>query len=60
VRLSRLAALVLTGDDGQAMCPTASRGTTLTYEVCGERSVAIRLTGRPNGFSRVALRVAIP
>ena len=60
LRLNRPAALTLTGDDGQVMRPTGERGTTLTYVVCGERSVAIRVTGRPSGSRLVRLRVTTP
>ena len=56
VRLTRSAALVLIGDDGQAMRPTGRRGMTLTYRVCGERSVAIRVTA-PDIGRRVDLEV---
>jgi hypothetical protein len=59
VRLTRPAALALTGDDGQAMRPTGRRGMTLTYRLCGERSVAIRVTA-PDIGRRVDLEVVTP
>ena len=59
VRLTRPAALALTGDDGQRMRPTGRRGMTLTYRVCGERSVAIRVTA-PDISRRVDLEVVTP
>jgi hypothetical protein len=60
VRLTRPAALALTGDDGQAMRPTGRRGMTLTYRVCGERSVGIRVTAPDKARLRVDLEVATP
>ena len=59
VRLTRPAELALTGDDGQAMRPTGRRGLRLTYQVCGQRSVSIRITATERG-GRVDLGVAIP
>jgi hypothetical protein len=60
VRLNRPAELALTGDDGRAMRPTGRRGMTLTYQVCGERSVAIRVTATARIGRRFDLGVAIP
>ena len=49
VRLNRPGVLALSGDDGQTMRPTGGRGLTLTYQVCGQRSVSIRITATGNG-----------
>jgi hypothetical protein len=59
VQLAGPAQLELTGDDGQAMRPTRRWGTTLTYQVCGQRSVTIRAT--PDKVTqRVNLEVVTP
>jgi hypothetical protein len=60
VRLAAPARLALVGDDGQAMRPTGRRGMTVTYQVCGERSVAIRVTAPRNRAGQVQLRVTTP
>jgi hypothetical protein len=59
VRVAGPARLALIGADGQAMRPTSRRAMTLTYQVCGERSVAIRVTA-PDKSPRVDLRVMTP
>jgi hypothetical protein len=54
VRLSSPARVRLTGN-GQPLAPTTHRGGLLAYQVCGERSVTLRVIGR-----RVDLRVTTP
>lgn len=60
VRLAGPARLALIGDDGQAMRPTGRQGRTLTYQVCSERSVAIRVTRAHSRARQVDLRVTTP
>jgi hypothetical protein len=60
VRLAGPARLALIGDDGQAMRPTSQLGKTLTYQVCGERSVTIRVIAPHNRAHQVDLRVTTP
>ncbi len=59
VRLTGPARLALVGDDGRPIRPTLHRGRSLAYEVCGQRSVTIRVTPR-NETTRLQLRVATP
>jgi hypothetical protein len=60
VRLTWPGRLALIGDDGRAMRPTMQRGRTLTYEVCGERSVTVRVISRNDTTRRLDLRVTTP
>jgi hypothetical protein len=60
VRLIDRSELALTGDDGRVMRTTGRHGTTRSYEVCGERSVAIRVTAPGRVGGRVDLAVAVP
>jgi hypothetical protein len=60
VHLTRLAEVTLIDDHGQAMRPTGRRGATQTYRVCGERSVAIRVTAPDKVGRRVDLGVVTP
>jgi hypothetical protein len=60
VRLSGPARVVLIGDDGRAMRPTLQRGRTLTYQVCGEPSVAVQVTARDRSTRPLPLRVTTP
>jgi hypothetical protein len=59
VRLTWPARIVLTGDGGRSMRPTLHRGRTLSYQVCGERSVTVRVTSR-NETPGSTLRVVTP
>lgn len=59
IRVSVLARLALIGDDGHSMRPTIHRGLSLAYEVCGQRSVTIRVTPRDR-TTRIDLRVTTP
>jgi hypothetical protein len=60
VHLVRPAGITLIGDDGSAMRPTSRRGMSLTYQVCGQRWVAIVLTAPETGGRRVDVRVVTP
>jgi hypothetical protein len=60
VRLAGPAQLALTGDDGQAMRPTRRRATTVSYQVCGQRSVTIRVPTPDKVARRVSLEVVTP
>jgi hypothetical protein len=51
--------VALIGDDGRSMLPTMHRERSLAYEVCGQRSVRIRVTPRDR-TNRVDLRVTTP
>jgi hypothetical protein len=46
VRLTGPARLALVGDDGQPMRPTTQHGRSLAYQVCGQRSVTVRVISR--------------
>jgi hypothetical protein len=59
VRLGGPARLALIGDDGHPVRPTMHRGRLLAYQVCGERSITIRVTPR-NQITRLELRVTTP
>jgi hypothetical protein len=59
VHLTWPARIVLTGDTGQPMRPTLHRGRALSYQVCGERSVTVRVSSR-NGTHKNTLRVLTP
>ena len=60
VRLTRPEAVVLTGADGHPMRATGRRGLTSTYQVCGERSVVIRVTPTDKLDRHVDLQVVTP
>jgi hypothetical protein len=60
VHLARPAEITLIGDDGTAMRPTGRRGMTLTYQICGERWVAMVLSTPDTGGRRVDVRVVTP
>jgi hypothetical protein len=59
VRLAWPARIALTGDGGQSMRPTLHRGRTLSYQVCGERSVTVRVSSG-EGTHSSTLRVVTP
>jgi len=59
IRLSGPARLALIGDDGHSMRPTMHHGRSLAYEVCGQRSVTIRVT-TSDRTTRIDLRVTTP
>lgn len=56
VRLARPAGLALIGDDGRALPPIVERKRSFTYQICGERSVTVRLISG----SDTQLRVTTP
>jgi hypothetical protein len=58
VLTTRPAEVAVTGDGGQPMRPTSRGGST--YEVCGERSVAIRVTAASSSHRRLEIRVVTP
>jgi len=60
VHPTRPSSIALIGDDGSAMRPTSRRGTTQTYQVCGERWVAIVLTTPETGERRLDVGVVTP
>jgi hypothetical protein len=60
VRLTGRARLALVGDDAQPMRPTLQRGRTLTYQVCGQRSVTVVVTSRSDTAGRHAGEVTTP
>jgi hypothetical protein len=57
VRLARSAGLVLIGDDGRALRPTIERKRSLAYQICGQRSVTVRVISRSDVTQ---LRVTTP
>ena len=60
LRLNWPARLVLSGDDGRAMRPTVQSGRSLTYQVCGQRSVTVRVMSRNNASRQRDLQVSTP
>jgi len=59
VRLARPAWVALIDDDGRAMRPVVERGRSLAYQVCGQRSVTVRVISRID-VTHVHLQVTIP
>jgi hypothetical protein len=59
VRLTGPARLALFGDDGQPMRPTTQHGRSLAYQLCGQRSVTVRVISR-NASRRLDLRMTTP
>ena len=60
VRLTWPARLALVGDNARPMRPTLQRGRTLTYQVCGQRSVTVFVTSRGDTAGRHAFAVTTP
>jgi hypothetical protein len=60
IRLTRPARLELIGDDGRAMRPTTQRGRLLAYQVCGQRSVTVRVISRDAPTRQLDIRVTAP
>ena len=59
VRLTGPARLALVGDDGQPMRPATQQGRSLAYQVCGQRSVTVRVIPR-NASRHLGLRMTTP
>ena len=59
VYLTGSARVTLVGDDGQPMRPASKHGRSLAYQVCGQRSVTVRVISR-NVSRRLDLRMTTP